>query len=115
MSQPNSENPARLPRSDRRNDRFWLVATAVLVALHLGKCVLFAAVGQPPLEGDAATYWDAGQRMASGDWLLVKDAIEVVRTPGYPLFVAIFQMLFGATPWWRSPCVNRPWSLQRSW
>ena len=95
MSLPKIENPVPHSQRDQAAGRSLLVATVVLVALHLGKCLMFAAVGQPPLEGDAAHYWIDGQRMASGDWLLVKDGIELLRTPGYPLFGAIFQIAFG--------------------
>ena len=33
--------------------------------------------------------------MASGDWLMVKDPPEILRTPGYPCFLALLQLVFG--------------------
>jgi len=33
--------------------------------------------------------------MASGDWLLARGEVETIRTPGYPLFLALFQVAFG--------------------
>ena len=33
--------------------------------------------------------------MAGGDWLLVRDDVEMVRTPGYPFFLALIQLVFG--------------------
>jgi 4-amino-4-deoxy-L-arabinose transferase-like glycosyltransferase len=68
----------------------------LLVVLHLGKVAAFVAAGQAPLRADAAVYWDLGQRIVAGDWLLVADPPEVTRTPGYLLFVAFFQAACGA-------------------
>ena len=74
--------------------RFALLA-AGLIVLHLCKVGAFIAVGQAPLQSDAAIYWDDGQRILAGDWLLVRDPVEVSRTPGYLLFVAFFQAACG--------------------
>ncbi len=67
----------------------------MLVALHLVKTGIFVAVGQPPIESDAAHYWSDGGRMAAGDWLLARGDVETIRTPGYPGFLAFFQVVFG--------------------
>ena len=67
----------------------------VLVGLHLAKACIFVAVGQPPIEGDARHYWNDGDRVVSGDWLMVRGDVETVRTPGYPWFLALFQLVFG--------------------
>jgi 4-amino-4-deoxy-L-arabinose transferase-like glycosyltransferase len=75
--------------------RTLLTLSVVLVGLLLAKSCLFVAVGQPPLEGDARHYWADGERMASGDWLLARGELETIRTPGYPLFLALFQIAFG--------------------
>ena len=71
----------------------WIIVGLVL--LHLGKTILFSSVGQPPLVGDAVHYWGCAQRVASGDWLMVKDRPEILRTPGYPWFLALLQLGFG--------------------
>ena len=47
------------------------------------------------MEGDAGHYWTDGSRMASGDWLLAQGEVETIRTPGYPLFLALCQVVFG--------------------
>jgi len=67
----------------------------VLIGLHLAKACLFAAVGQPPMEGDAGHYWNNADRAASGDWLLARGEVETIRTPGYPWLLALFQFVFG--------------------
>ena len=65
------------------------------LALHLAKCALFVAVGQPPLEGDAMHYWNDAGTMAGGDWLMAHGFVEIIRTPGYPFFLALLQLAFG--------------------
>ena len=85
-------NSAALSSVGRRT---LIALVVVLVGLHLAKCCLFTAVGQPPLEGDARQYWAFGGFMASGDWLLARGEVEMIRTPGYPAVLALFQMLFG--------------------
>jgi 4-amino-4-deoxy-L-arabinose transferase-like glycosyltransferase len=56
----------------------------------------FIAAGQATLGADSITYWIGGQRILDGDWLLVLDPVEVTRTPGYLLFVAVFRATCGA-------------------
>jgi hypothetical protein len=70
-------------------------AGVVLVGLHFAKTFVFIAVGQPPFEGDALHYWSDAQLMVSGDWLMARNVVETVRTPGYPLLLALFQLAFG--------------------
>ena len=82
------------PAKSRGNRCFAMLLTGMIV-LHLFKIGIFIAAGQAPLRADALTYWDGGQRIVAGDWLLVNDPPEITRTPGYPLFVAFFQATCG--------------------
>jgi hypothetical protein len=77
-----------------RRRSFVLLGTALL-GLHLAKSCLFVVVGQPPLEGDARHYWQDATRIADGDWLMTKGEVETIRTPGYPLFLALNKLAFG--------------------
>ena len=81
--------------SPMRN-KYFLVALGLLLSVHLLKTGIFVAVGQSPLEGDARHYWGIATRMAGGDWLAVAGKPEVIRTPGYPAVLAIFQLFFGS-------------------
>lgn len=76
-------------------NRCFYIAFGLLVFLHLGKAGLFIAAGQPPLQGDAKHYWSVATRMAEGDWLAATVKPETIRTPGYPMVLVIFQLLFG--------------------
>ncbi len=67
---------------------------ALFLIVLLLEAGLFATSGQAPLYRDALGYWKLGAQAASGDWLLLEPA-GVTRTPGYPYFVALCQLLFG--------------------
>lgn len=87
--------PMELKLPTPRSDRLMLAIVLLLVALHGVKTALFIGVGQPPLYMDPFHYWSGATRMIDGDWLMVRGAPEVIRTPGYPLFLALFQLAFG--------------------
>ncbi len=76
-------------------DRAYLAVLSVLVVLHVAKAAAFIAAGQGPLQGDSLVYWSLGERVAAGDWRLLDDPPEVTRTPGYPYYVAFFQLTCG--------------------
>jgi hypothetical protein len=78
-----------------RGRRTLIAIGILLVGLHLTKTGAFVAVGQPPLEGDARHYWNDAGRMVDGDWLMAQGDVETIRTPGYPFFLALLQLLFG--------------------
>ena len=84
------------PMRDARG-RLWTWCVAVLLCLELAKIAAFMAAGQGPVQFDAAIYWDLSRRMVAGDWLLVADGDgpEITRTPGYLLYVALFQAVCG--------------------
>lgn len=73
----------------------WLalpILTVLLIDI-LHRSILLLA-GTVPLERDAAGYWTLGAAVASGDLLLLRDA-EVLRTPGYPWLLGLFQACLG--------------------
>ena len=82
--------PTKIP-----GDYCFAMFVASMIVLHLCKISVFVAAGQAPLQSDTITYWDGGQRILAGDWLLLRDPAEVTRTPGYLLFVALFQATCG--------------------
>ena len=84
-------------RTEAKADRrIYLAIISILIVLHLVKAVAFIAAGQGPLQGDSYVYWLLGERVAAGDWLLLRDSPEIVRTPAYPYYVAFFQATCGA-------------------
>jgi hypothetical protein len=87
--------------------RPWATAAVVLVFLHLVKASLFIGVGQPPLEGDALSYWASGLRVAEGDWMIARGVPEVIRTPGYPVFLGLNRMVFGRYGLVAATCIQQ--------
>jgi 4-amino-4-deoxy-L-arabinose transferase-like glycosyltransferase len=67
---------------------------AILVLLDLANRLISISAGQFPFERDALDYWNLGEQMASGDWLLLANP-QLRRTPGYPALIAIVQLIFG--------------------
>jgi 4-amino-4-deoxy-L-arabinose transferase-like glycosyltransferase len=80
---------------ERMNNRAFHTMIAVLVALNVAKAGVFIAAGQPPLESDSDQYWYYGRCVADGD-LLIVNAAQTTRTPGYPWFLALFHATCGA-------------------
>ena len=75
----------------------WRNRTVLFLLLLLGvKTGLFIAAGQPPLVADPFQYWCDGQRIAQGDWCLVGGQPQITRTPGYALFLAALDRVFGS-------------------
>lgn len=75
-----------------RSPQAWLAAFVLLDVLHR---FIQLCAGPFPLSGDAPLYWRLGGALASGEGMLSVDP-EVIRTPIYPAFLAIFRALFGA-------------------
>ena len=89
------ESPVKIESENTRPSRRFALGLAILIGLLLAKTGFFIAAGQGPLEADAVVYWNGGQRVLEGDWLLLNDPPEVSRTPGYFWFVAFFQATCG--------------------
>jgi hypothetical protein len=87
--------PVALVQAPTLRTRTFVLVAAALVALHLAKAGLFLSAGQPPLYLDALGYWQLGAQMAAGDPCLRIDP-GAYRTPGYPAFLALCQVAFGA-------------------
>ena len=88
---------ARIRIENKAHRRLSMAIISVLVLLHLAKAAAFIAAGQGRLQGDSVVYWLLGERVAAGDWLLLRDSSEIVRTPAYPYYVAFFQATCGAS------------------
>lgn len=71
--------------------RWWIVGLSLLDVCRWG---WLAASPSPLIVADAAQYWQLGQSVAEGNWLL-QDHEIAYRTPGYPWFVAAIQSVFG--------------------
>jgi hypothetical protein len=69
--------------------RFFL---ALLLLLLIVKVIAVVARGPSPLVLDASGYWELGELVAGGDWLLMAKPIAY-RTPAYPWLIGIVQVL----------------------
>jgi 4-amino-4-deoxy-L-arabinose transferase-like glycosyltransferase len=83
-------------------DRYFLVALAVSLVLHIGFFVAAepwdsTSVESRLLVNDAQHYHDAAVGLTEGEGF---DAIPTFRTPGYPLFVATIYKVFGTDRLW---------------
>jgi len=72
--------------------------SSIFVAIAIAFSAITTAVvlldGPAPVVLDAASYWQFGESVADGDWLLHGHAIAY-RTPGFPWFVAMCQRIGG--------------------
>lgn len=70
----------------------------IVLLMTILSAVMTAAVlleGPAAVTSDAQRYWQLGESVATGDWLLRSHPIAY-RTPGYPWFIAICQVLAGS-------------------
>lgn len=93
------------PRPTDRSDDLWKQRVGLVLLLAL--CLrLFAAYAidrhvtgaERPflIEGDAAGYWELGKQVATGnDYAIHAPPRYVLRTPGFPVFLALSIRLFG--------------------
>ncbi|OYP30336.1 ArnT family glycosyltransferase [Rhodopirellula sp. MGV] len=68
-------------------------AIAIVMVLLLLKVVAIVVRGPSPLIWDSNYYWELGQSVANGDWLLRGHEVAY-RTPGYPWLVGAVQAAF---------------------
>lgn len=82
---------------------FWvlLLALGLRMGAALSVHTYLESVGREFLiEGDAAGYWELGQKLAAGDeYSLYTPPRRVMRMPGYPLFLAASIRLAGKRLW----------------
>lgn len=79
--------------------RFFWIAATVLLGLDIVRWVALLAQADVTLVADARHYWDLGQVVAEGDWLLHSQPIAY-RTPGYPWFIGVIRWFWhDASPW----------------
>ena len=62
----------------------------LIVTLLVLKVIGVVARGPSPMIFDAGSYWELGEVVANGDWLLTSQQIAY-RTPAYPWFLAMHQ------------------------
>jgi 4-amino-4-deoxy-L-arabinose transferase-like glycosyltransferase len=89
----------------RRPERNWQLLVAGLLLLALGVRMAAAlvidqqvtAAGRKFLiEGDANGYWELGQKLASGgEYAIHSPPRRILRTPGFPLLLAVSIRIFG--------------------
>ena len=97
-------NRSRLLETVAAN-RCLLMMLAVALALRLGLAVAVQQlVDRPPpklclITGDAEGYWELARNIAAGrDYAIFQPPRHVLRVPGFPLLLAISQLLFGENP-----------------
>lgn len=73
--------------------RFW-VLFGLLFLVSFGKRALTLCLGPAGFYGDSPQYWAMGTQVAAGDWLLLGSDVYY-RTPLYPMFLGVFQYVFG--------------------
>ena len=69
------------------------IGCPLLIVLLITKVVGVIMRGPSPLVWDASYYWELGELVAGGDWLLMQRPIAF-RTPGYPWLLGLVQTLF---------------------
>ncbi len=86
-------------------NRCLLLTLAVALALRLGLAVAVQErVDRPPaklclISGDAEGYWELARNIRAGrDYSIYQPPRYVLRVPGFPLLLALSQMLFGESP-----------------
>lgn len=81
--------------------RIGLVVGVALLVRLVAAVVIDRHVARTPgriclIEGDAAGYWELGRRIAHGEDYVVHDPPRrVLRMPGFPVVLAVSQLLFG--------------------
>ena len=70
------------------------ITLGLLVLLDVVRHILLFGCGPVVLFNDSLGYWNLGAEIAGGDFFLVESR-EVFRTPGYPLFLALWQSVGG--------------------
>jgi hypothetical protein len=97
-------NRSRLLEAVAAN-RCLLMTLVVALALRLGLAVAIQEqVDRPPaklclISGDAEGYWELAQNIRAGrDYSIYDPPRHVLRVPGFPLLLALSQMLFGENP-----------------
>lgn len=82
--------------------QFGLVVGVALTVRLMAAVVIDRQVSRTPgriclIEGDAAGYWELGRRIAHGeDYVLYDPPRRVLRMPGFPVVLAVSQLLFDA-------------------
>jgi 4-amino-4-deoxy-L-arabinose transferase-like glycosyltransferase len=80
-----------------------VLAVALIVRLTLA-VVIQNRVDQPPqrlclIPGDAEGYWELAQNIRAGrDFAIYEPPRHVLRTPGFPILLAVSQSIFGESP-----------------
>lgn len=81
-----------------------LTLVAALVVRLILAVAVQAQVDRPParlclIAGDAEGYWELAQKIVAGkDFVLFDPPRYVLRVPGFPLLLALSQMMFGESP-----------------